>query len=283
MSETFGSAFKYVSELLREHGVSAYMLEANELLRFACGSGCAFPLRADYVLDREQRMRLDDAVARRIGGEPCAYIIGEWDFYSGTFAVNPDVLIPRQDTETLIDAARDKLCALLSHELKILDLCCGSGCIGITLAEYFKNSEVTLCDISQKALYVAAKNIELHGLSSRVRAVRSDMFSALNGRFDLIASNPPYIRSADIALLDSGVRDFEPRAALDGGADGLDFYREISAHAPEFLNPGGALLVECGYDQAEAVRLIFSRCGFFDRAEIINDLSGVPRVVLARC
>lgn len=277
---TIKTARRILCDKLKTSGISSYKLEADELLSFACGMRKSdLFARAEHALSEHEQSLLADVTERRLNGEPCAYIIGEWDFYSQTFKITSDVLIPRQDTETLIDAALKHFNERISLPLDILDLCCGSGCIGITLSKHFKNSHVTMCDISQNALRIADINIKMHGVSDRVLAIRSDMFSALCEGFDLIVCNPPYIKSSDIDKLDLSVRGFEPRGALDGGADGLDFYREIARSAPDFLNKSGALLVECGYDQANAVIDIFNSRGAFTQTGVVNDLSGVPRIV----
>jgi release factor glutamine methyltransferase len=220
-------------------------------------------------------------LARRLSGEPLAYITGEWEFYSLPMELTPDALIPRVDTETLAGRAISILRDAPRNLQRVLDLCCGTGCIGIAVAANVTDARVVLVDTLEPALRLARRNTLRNGLTKRVMVSSADALAPpprLFGTFDLIVCNPPYIPSRDIPLLDKSVRDFEPRIALDGGEDGLVFYRSISALWKTVLRSGGSLLFECGIGQANDVAEIMSGCGFAD-IMITKDLGGIARVV----
>ncbi len=220
----------------------------------------------------------EEMLARRLSGEPVQYILGEQEFMGFTFFVDARVLIPRMDTEVLCERA---LAAIARDgSARVLDIGTGSGALAVSIARLRPNAAVTGVDISEDALELARRNAR-HTLvgDGQVRFLRSDCFSALAGeRFDVIVSNPPYIRRAELAELPGDVRR-EPRLALDGGEDGLDFYRRIAREAPEYLAPGGRLLVEVGVGQAGAVAQMFAKT--IGKAEIFEDLQGIQRVVQA--
>lgn len=215
----------------------------------------------DQPTDAE-RQQFRDLIKRRVDGCPVAYLVGSKDFYWLTFEVTPAVLIPRPDTETLVLAALDHLKGKANPA--VLDLGTGSGCIAVSIAHQVKSARVTAVDISPEACAVAKRNAGRHGVSERVAVLEGDLFAPLpaDARFDLIVSNPPYIGTAEIDTLDVGVKDFEPRRALDGGPDGLDFYRRIAADAGRWLTPNGDLFVEVGWTQDAAVRDIFATARF---------------------
>jgi len=231
---------------------------------------------------------LDELLGRRLSGEPLAYIIGEWDFYGLTLTVTPDVLIPRADTETVVEHALEYLTdtdlIAPGENAKILDLCCGSGCIGIAMLTEFPCSIGILADISKPALNVAAQNIKAHDLSSRAVVMEMDALElppdGMHG-LDMIISNPPYITSDEMAYLDVSVSGFEPELALYGGSDGLNFYRSICTNFAKTLKPGGILVFEVGYEQAYDVRAIMEKNGFTD-IETVRDLADNERVVSGR-
>jgi len=210
--------------------------------------------------------RLEELVSRRKSGEPLQYILGKWEFMGLTFYTRPCALIPRQDTETLCEEA------LSIGGKTLLDLCCGTGCIGVSLAK-LGGLEVTFADISPDCLALARENAALNGVSGSF--VLTDMFGNISGSYDMICVNPPYIPTSEIASLQAEVKR-EPVLALDGGADGLDFYRRISRDYAAHLNPGGTLLMEVGAGQAEDV------AEMFPKAEIIKDICGIKRVVAVR-
>ena len=216
----------------------------------------------------------EELVKRRLAHEPLQYILGSWEFMSLPFYVSQDTLIPRQDTETLVEFA---LSEIGDSPKKLLDIGTGTGCIVISLAYFKKNLTARGIDISRAALSIAERNAEKHGLSGRVSFAVCDIISETpEGMYDIVLSNPPYIKSGDIADLQPEVRSHEPLAALDGGSDGLLFYRRICEIAPKILKTGGLLAFEIGYDQADAVSEIMS--GNFEKIKIIQDLCGNDRV-----
>ena len=213
---------------------------------------------------------------------PLAQILGRQSFYGLDFFVNEDVLIPRADTECLVDLVLEDYADLAkqagSSSLNILDLCTGSGCIGISVAKHLPYQELLLVDLSEKALAVAKKNAEKH-LGENVTLLQSDLLTEVRGKkFSLLLSNPPYIVSRVIPGLDREVSEYEPKMALDGGEDGLVFYRRIAKEAKAVLLPGARLYLEIGYDQGESVKDIFQKEGY-EAMEVFPDLSGNPRVL----
>ena len=213
---------------------------------------------------------------------PLAQILGRQSFYGLDFFVNEDVLIPRADTECLVDLVLEDYADLAeqagSSSLNILDLCTGSGCIGISVAKHLPYQELLLLDLSEKALAVAKKNAEKH-LGDNVTLLQSDLLTGVQGKkFSLLLSNPPYIVSRVIPGLDREGSEYEPKMALDGGEDGLVFYRRIAKEAKAVLLPGARLYLEIGYDQGESVKDIFQKEGY-EAVEVFPDLSGNPRVL----
>ena len=234
---------------------------------------------SERAVPAEALERLEAMLARRCAGEPVQYILGSADFMGLKFQVGPGVLIPRQDTETLVEAA---LIALqeAGPGPAVLDLCAGSGCIGLSLASLAPHAAVTLSDASREALEIARKNMHALGVKAELR--HGDLFAAVGrSRFDLIASNPPYIPRGELPTLQKEVQ-YEPRLALDGGPDGLDFYRRIAKDAGAHLNPGGSIYLEVGAGQAPAVlELLKSHLPCLE-AGTIKDLNGIERVVFAK-
>ena len=206
---------------------------------------------------------------------PLQYITGEQEFMGMTFKVNSNVLIPRQDTEVLVE----EVLKALEPGMEVLDVCTGSGCILLSILKNAPTVRGTGSDVSKQALLVAKENARLHGLEAEW--VRGNLFDNVSGRFDVIVSNPPYIPQAQIPTLMPEVQLFEPLAALDGGVDGLDFYRRIAALAPEYLKEDGLLFFEIGCDQAEDVRRIMTESGFAELS-VEKDLAGLERVVKGR-
>lgn len=281
---TYNELYMDARTRLRQAGVEAFNLEARILVAQAAGKTTEELLRD---LNLYSSPAVEEAVCtnirRRLDGEPVAYITGTWEFYGLPMVVTPDVLIPRMDTEVLVDAAK----ALLTGrkmDARILDLCCGSGCIACALAHEFPAAKLVAVDISASALEVCRRNIALNRLSSHVLTLPGD---ALNtppmsiGKFDMIVSNPPYIASREIMALDPSVRDYEPIWALDGGKDGLKFYKGIIKYWKSLLRPGGYLLFEVGEDQAEAVKDMILSAGFLG-ADTAKDTLGVERVVIGK-
>ena len=227
--------------------------------------------------------RVENFVQRHLTGEPTAYILGQWDFADMTLTVTPDVLIPRDDTMAVTELAIKKA-LFLPQNPRILDLCTGSGCIGLALARRVKDAKLTLADISMDALRVAKKNVaDLH-LGGRVSCVQVDArkpAAPFLGKFDMIISNPPYVTTAEMEQLDRSVRDYEPHLALHGGSDGLDFYRDIVRNFTPALRPGGCVVFEFGMGQDPAVGAILEAAGY-NVLEWKQDNSGITRAVLAQ-
>ncbi|MEE8826390.1 MAG: peptide chain release factor N(5)-glutamine methyltransferase [Eubacteriales bacterium] len=247
--------------------------DARALLQYVSGMTMTdYPLRAGEEAGEKEVRAFREAVSRRCAHEPLQYITGYAPFYGRDFLVRPGVLIPRFDTETLIEAVKPHL----RRDTQLLDLCTGSGCILLTLMlEGPADVRGTGADISEDALNVARENAERFHVMAEL--VRSNLYSNIHGVYDIITSNPPYIRTHVIDTLAPEVRDHEPRLALDGEEDGLAFYRRITEGAPAVLKAGGLLAFEIGYDQAEAVTQIMEKGGF-GRVTVTRDLAGNPRV-----
>lgn len=234
-------------------------------------------LEGDRELEPGIEEKLKAALAKRLTHMPVQYITGYQNFMGLEFMVSKDVLIPRMDTETLVE----EVLRLGLSNVRVLDICTGSGCILLSILKYVYGSSGVGVDISDGALGVAKANSEALGIDATF--IKSDMFENIpkDERFDIVVSNPPYIRSDVIGTLMSEVKDYEPLLALDGSEDGLKFYRIIADRAPEYLNNGGMLFLEIGYDQGAEVSALLSAAGFMD-VEVIKDLSGLDRVVSGR-
>ena len=226
---------------------------------------------------------VESATERLLRGEPLPYVLGEWEFYGLTLHVTPSVLIPRDDTCAVVGLAVNQA-IFLPSDPRILDLCTGSGCIGLALASRIKDARVTLADISKDALAVAKKNITANKFTNRVSCVQADALSpapAFLGKFDMIVSNPPYITGPEMAELPDSVKNYEPYLALYGGRDGLDFYRSIAVNYAVALKPGGFLALEFGMGQGDDVCRILTENGYtiLERTKDFNDRE---RAVLAQ-
>ena len=269
--------------LAAEDAQTAGMM-AKQLLCAASGKTTEFILaNRDMYASGETVEAVEQLLSRVLKGEPLAYVLGEWEFYGLTLKVTPDVLIPRDDTCAVASLAINQG-LFLSQDPRILDLCCGSGCIGLAMASRVKDAKVTLADLSQKALIIAKENVALNKLSGRVRCVSVDAMKpapGFLGKFDMIVSNPPYITGADMLTLDASVKDYEPHMALYGGEDGLDFYRAIAKNYAAALKPGGYLAFEFGDDQGDDVCAILAENGYtiLERSRDYNDRE---RAVLAQ-
>ena len=284
MAKTYNELYLAMRRELKEAGLEDFAMEARLLLAQAAGYDDAqliarFYLYAGEDIEKKARELLD----RRLRGEPLAYINGSWDFYGLKMIVNPSVLIPRTDTETLVFTALELLRGHVP-EPRILDLCCGSGCIGCAMAHELPNARVYLADISPEALSVARKNVALHHLGNRCVCMDADALSPPPLRmsnFDMIACNPPYITAGELETLDPSVRDWEPVLALDGGEDGLIFYRAVLEHWKSVLRDDGIIIFEVGEGQAESVRDLLSEAGFTSLGCALDTI-GVERVVYGR-
>ena len=238
---------------------------ARQLLAAASGKTQeAIIADRDLYASEEISARMDEYVGRCLKGEPLAYIFGEWEFFGMKLTVDRSVLIPRDDTVAVTELAI-KRALFLPQNPRILDLCTGSGCIGLALAKKIRDARITLGDISAAALKVAKQNVLSHGLTGRVSVLQVDIHkpaAPFLGKFDMIVANPPYVTTAEMETLEPSVKDFEPHLALDGGADGLDCYRAILEHFTGALNPGGVICFEHGIHQEDAVSAILSEHGY---------------------
>ena len=257
---------------------------ARNLLCFLSGKSHEYLIaNRDQFASEKLEHTMEEAVARLVREEPLAYVLGEWSFYGMDLYVEPSVLIPRDDTCAVTELALKKG-LFLDQTPRILDLCTGSGCIGLAIANKIKDARVTLADISKEALAVAKKNIQRQKLGGRVSCFQADALGAAPaflGKFDLIVSNPPYITSEEMEQLPRSVRDYEPHLALHGGEDGLIFYREIIRNYAPALKPGGYLCFEFGMGQGNDVCALLEAAGFtvMERAKDFND---IERAVLAQ-
>ena len=280
MAITYNNLYLDIRQQLRRSGVEAATLEARELVCFGTNKSREELQRdgglyASPELERQVRA----LVERRMAGEPVAYLIGEWEVYGLPLDISPDVLIPRPDTEVLAEEAI-RYCVTLG-ECRVLDLCAGSGCVGLAVGSQAPQCRVVLGEISDAALKICRQNIRRSGLSGRVVPLRMDALEKPDktlGEFQCIVSNPPYIPRGDIGGLDGSVRDYEPHLALDGGEDGLDFYRAVSEKWRDCLTTGGRLYFEVGIGQADEVLRIMRAQGFGD-IQIVKDTHDIPRVV----
>ena len=280
MAVTYNDLYMDLRQELRRAGIEAATLEAREIVCFAAGKTAEQFLRDGRLYASEKVVQDVEALKQRhLAGEPVAYLIGEWEFYGLPLDITEAVLIPRVDTEVLAGQAMEYINTLESA--RVLDLCAGSGCVGLAIASRCKAAHVTLGELSSDALRICRQNIRRNGLSGHVVPMQVDALGVPEralGEFDCIVSNPPYIPRTDIETLDASVKDYEPHVALDGGDDGLDFYRNISEKWKNALVPGGRLYFEVGIGQADSVLRLMRAQGFGD-IQVVKDLAGIPRVV----
>lgn len=265
MAKTYNSLYLDLRRALRSVGVEEAQLEARELICHVTGKTREEFFRSMqlYVVSDTEK-EINALAQRRLAGEPLAYILGKWDFYGMELTVNSSVLIPRPDTEIIAQRAIEIARGSGEH-CRVLDLCCGTGCIGLAVAKHAPNCRVVLSDISEEALSVARENVRKTQLSRQITVFRSDALEkppAMIWDFNLIVCNPPYVRSEDMMMLDPSVRDFEPALALDGGPDGLEYYRKIAANWRSAMRSTCILLFEVGDDQADDVEKILSENGY---------------------
>jgi release factor glutamine methyltransferase len=285
-ARTIAEALREAAEELRAAGVGEARRVAGSLVGFATGRDRTFLLtHPEARLTPEQLDSLRAAVGRRAAGEPLQYVTGRQEFYGLEFEVTPDVLIPRPETELLVERALGVLRETPSP--LVCDVGTGSGCVAVTLLHERADARAYALDISRPALLVAARNAARHGVAQRFTPLVSDCFDALRAnpepapRFDAVVSNPPYVAEHEIEGLQPEVREHEPRHALTPGGDGLSVIRRLLAESPEFLRPGGHLLFEIGFGQHESVRaLADSRA--WELIDIYKDLQGIPRTVALR-
>lgn len=257
---------------------------ARDLLCFVSGKS-----RAQMLSDRGENApdglhwKLEGLVRRVKAGEPLAYILGEWEFYGLPLFITPDVLIPRDDTCAVADLAIHRA-LFFRQDPRVLDLCTGSGCIGLAIGSRVKDARITLGDISKEALAVAKKNAAANGMAARVTCMQINAMEPAQpilGKFDMIVSNPPYITGAEMEELPVSVKNFEPHLALFGGEDGLDFYRAIVKNYKPALKPGGYICFEFGMGQGDDVAAILEEAGFRVE-ERTKDFNGIERAIAAR-
>ena len=272
----YTEAFLMGMQKLKEAQIGEAQLDARLLLEEVCGTDHNTLLcHGDREVSEAEEEQYRKALEQRAVHVPLQHLLGYQDFMGLRFQVNEYVLIPRQDTEILVEEAM----RYLHDGMRILDLCTGSGCILLSLLHYSNDCEGVGVDISQEALQVAAQNAELLGI--RADFLKSDLYEKVTGKFDLLVSNPPYIERAVIPTLMEEVREYDPYIALDGGEDGLDFYRRIIGGAQDYLNRGGQILMEIGSGQAKAVSELLREAGFKE-IDVCRDFAGLDRVVSGR-
>ena len=282
--KTYNELYIATRNTLKRSGIEAYAPEARILVACAAGKSVNELLRDLNLYTTPQvEQVVTDYTARRLKGEPVAYITGLWEFYGLPIRVTPDVLIPRPETELLVDIAKEVLTGY-KMDARVLDLCCGSGCITCAIGHEMPATKLAAVDLSASALEVCRSNLSLNRLSSRVIVMQADATSSPPlgiGTFDLIVSNPPYVQSAEIQTLDGSVKDYEPIWALDGGKDGLRFYKSIIKYWKSLLREDGVLIFEVGEGQADDVADMLMAAGF-DSCSVRKDARGVERAVFGR-
>lgn len=263
-------AVRHFAKSLIDGGIENGKMEALWLVCYVLNVSKETLFTKDIVIEKTQLETIEKGITKRLSGYPFQYIIGDTEFYSLKFLVRSGVLIPRNDTEILVEKVVQYIG---DKDLKVLDLCCGSGCIGISIKANCKNATVTCGDISDTALQLTADNAKLNGVN--IKIIKTDMFKNISGEFDVIVSNPPYIPTKDINALQKEI-SYEPVLALDGMEDGLYFYKDIRQNAKKHLNPHGQIFLEIGYNQGVDV------CSMFKEAKIIKDLCGNDRVIIVK-
>jgi release factor glutamine methyltransferase len=280
-SANLGAALRTARQRLDAAGSEDAVTEVRLLAEWAFGlTRLELVIKAEMPVDPTVLQAFEAALIRRLAGEPVHRIMGFREFFGMRLELSEATLEPRADTEALVELVCDLVTAKgrRDDELAMLDLGTGTGAIALALLTVLKNAKASVTDVDQHALETAMKNARTHGLASRLIALAGSWFNPVEGRFDLIVSNPPYIPSAVVPTLDIEVRDHDPRAALDGGADGLDPYRAIAAGAGKHLAPEGVVAVEIGFDQAWAVTAIFIASGFA-LLELRKDMGGRDRAL----
>ena len=285
MPRTYSEMYIALRNRLRDAGIEAAALEARLIAATAAGKSTEKLLRdMRYYATDEVERRAEEMVQRRLAGEPVAYITGVWEFRGLPMEVSRDVLIPRVDTEVLAETAIKYLKDTGRLDARVLDLCSGTGCIGCAIAAELPRVRVVLSDVSPEAMEISRRNVSRNGLDGRISFLPADVMKLpplMTGSFDLVVSNPPYIPTVEIMTLDPSVRDYEPVWALDGGEDGLDFYRAILKNWHGVIRQGGELMFEVGEEQAERVKDLMRMAGLREARSVL-DTRGVERVVTAR-
>lgn len=275
---TVSEALKHGKDCLKKAEIESYSIDSELLLMKALGFGkTELFTKDDYLLTDEEFDKFNSFLKRREKAEPIAYIIGRQEFMGLEFKVNEFTLIPRPDTEVLVEKVIEEV---KKHSFKtFLDIGTGSGAIAVSVLKYIDDVRFDAVDISEEAIKKAQENAVLNNVADRINFIKSNIYeNIINKKYDVIVSNPPYIRTDVIEDLEKNVKDYEPFSALDGGCDGLYFYREITQGAVSRLNENGMLFFEIGYDQGEEVSLIMSNLGFKEIC-VLKDLAGLDRVV----
>jgi len=285
-SWTIQKLLNWVTEYFTGKGVDSPRLSAEWLLCYALGlKRIELYTQFNKVVGQEQLSQLHELVKQAGTHEPIAYITGKKEFYSLEFEITKDCLIPRPETELLVERAIEFL-RTRNGEQFVCDLCTGSGCVAIVIARNFANCRIVATDISDAALAVAEKNVAKHGLMNRIKLLQGDLFEPViaglgPAKFDLIASNPPYVSEPEYEKLAPNVKDFEPKFALTAGHDGLDIIKKVIADANQHLKPTGTLMLEIGNEQGNTVRNLLETAGYFGTVKIEKDYSNLDRVAIA--
>jgi len=280
MSLSIAEVILEASQILRKAGVPEPRREAGSLLAFVSGRDRTFLIaHSEHVLSESEVNDFRQVVERRATGEPQQYITGVQDFFNREFKVTPDVLIPRPETELLVEAALQIIDS--AREVNVCDVGTGSGCIAVTLLCERLLASATALDISESALRIARLNAEAHNVNDRITFLVSDCFDSVSSasRFDLVVSNPPYVSAGALSGLQREVKDHEPLVALSPGDDGLVVIRRLLTEAPRFLRPGGQLMMEIGFDQSEKLRRMVEP-NVWQLVDILPDLQGIPRIAV---
>jgi len=276
----------WVTEYLANKGIDSPRLSAELLLSHVLGlKRIELYTKHDQVVGKQQLDQLHDLVQRAGKHEPVAYLVGKTEFYSLELNVTPVCMIPRPETELLVQRAIEFLRTRVGGQF-VCDLCTGCGCIAVAIAKNFTHARIIATDISDAALEVAARNIEKHGHEDRIQILQGDLFEPIIPqldieKFDLIVCNPPYVSVAEYEVLERNIRDYEPKISLFAGRDGLDIHRRVIEKASDFLKPDGALMLEIGYAQGPAVEELLEQTGAFAGTKIEKDLHNNDRIIIA--
>lgn len=283
---TVNEAINQAAHKFSRHGISNARFNAEVLLAHLLKKDRAWLItHSKETLESTGQQLFEDAVRRRVKREPLQYIIGSQEFWGLEFTVTSDVLIPRPETELIVEAAITAAQNVPSP--LIVDLCTGSGCIAVSLAKELPAAQIFALDLSEKALVVARENARTHGVTGRIRFLDGDLLEPLEeldirAKVDMIVTNPPYVRTGDRVTLQPEVRDYEPAMALFAGPLGTDFHQRIIASAPEYLKQHGRLIMEMGLGQAEALVKLVRESKAYGAAEVLKDLAGIERVIVAQ-